>query len=59
MFQGTSIVLQELSILLQNNKRCEDIRSTSPLDLIPHLRNKLIHMEQNLIFQWIKDCIKL
>lgn len=50
MFQGTPIVLQELSILLQNNKRCGDIRSSCPLDLIPDLRNRLIHMKQNLIF---------
>lgn len=50
MFRGTPIVLQELTILLQENKRCGDIRSSSPLDLIPDLRNQLIHMEQNLIF---------
>ena len=50
MFQETPIVLQELSILLQENKRCGNIRASSPLDLIPDLRNQLIHMEQNLIF---------
>lgn len=50
MFQGTPIVLQELLIMLQENKRCGNIRASSPLDLIPDLRNQLIHMEQNLIF---------
>ncbi len=43
--------MQELTILLQENKRCGDIRASSQLDLIPDLRNQLIHMEQNLIFR--------